>query len=330
MHPRMTASDAASILGVTVQAIHRQIKSKNLQHAKYQKRVCFGHSTSREIFKFDFPKTEVVSFQVVKGGTGKTTIAHSFAVRAALYGAKVLCVDVDQQGNLTQALNVNPEELPVIVDLIESGDFSDAVVNVVEGLDLIPSRMENARLDHKLLLDSMPLDKSFDRPIKNLIKQNHYDLVVIDCPPAIGPATMAAALSSSMVISPITPEKFALSGLKVTMEALNALEDRYGLKINAKVLLNKYDSRTTLSRDMLTALASHPIFGKHLLNVCIRANQDFPNVIAASKSIFDTTSPSVAKEDIDFLTQEILGLVEHNEEGQGIPLGSLEEETALA
>ena len=73
--------------------------------------------------------------------------------------------------------------------------------------------------------------------------------------------------------------------------------------------MNKFDGRTLLSRDILTALMEHDTYRKGLLNTYVRQNQDFANHCAATTSIFDSIKPSTAKEDIDFLTQEILGIV---------------------
>src|SRR6188768_3998987 len=114
MNPKMTAADAARFLGVTIQAVHKQLKSKGLPYQKAQNRVFFGHETARALsWQPDNQKT--IAFQIVKGGTGKTSIAHSVGVRACLYGARVLFVDLDQQGNLTQACSLDPEKYPCMV-----------------------------------------------------------------------------------------------------------------------------------------------------------------------------------------------------------------------
>lgn len=154
---------------MTVQAIHKQLKAKHLSFEKSQNRVFFSHETSKDLFPIEF-KQKIIAIQIVKGGTGKTSLAQSIAIRANLYGARVLCIDLDQQGNLTQAFNVNPEELPVMIDLLSEGrPVSEGVVTIVPGLDLIPSRIENAVLDNTIMLKRFPLDRvyrdRFDNPI---------------------------------------------------------------------------------------------------------------------------------------------------------------------
>ena len=70
---RMTATDAAEFKNVTAQSIHKELITKNLISNKNNNRVYFGHDTARKIFNINFNKN-IISFQIVKGGTGKTSI----------------------------------------------------------------------------------------------------------------------------------------------------------------------------------------------------------------------------------------------------------------
>src|SRR6185295_295682 len=103
MHPKMLASEAAEILGVTVQAIHKQFKTKKLNYSKLQNRVYFEHDTALQMFA-DFKKPcKVFVFVLVKGGVGKSTLCREIAIRSTLMGKKVLIVELDHQGNLTKS-----------------------------------------------------------------------------------------------------------------------------------------------------------------------------------------------------------------------------------
>jgi chromosome partitioning protein len=301
---KFTAVDASSFLGITLQGVHKNLKTKNLPFQKNQNRVYFGHETSKKLFNIDF-KPQIIAFQIVKGGTGKTSVAHALSVRANLYGARVLCIDLDQQANLTQALQVNAEELPVMIDVIKDGvPLEECIINLSEGLDLIPSRIENAILDNMIMLNRLPLDRVYRDRLLELKKQ--YDLIIIDCPPALGQSVAAVALSADVIIAPVTPEEFSLSGLKISTEEVANIEKSYKVKIPLKLVLNKFDTRTSLSHDVLSTLIKHPVFSQKMFKTYIRASQDFPNSVAHKQSIFDIIKPTSAKEDIDLLTQEIL------------------------
>ena len=67
------------------------------------------------------------------------------------------------------------------------------------------------------------------------------------------------------------------------------------------MLLNKFDSRTSLSHEILSTLIRHPIYGDRLFKAYVRASQEFPNSITNNETIFDHMKASTAKEDIDLL-----------------------------
>ena len=251
--------------------------------------------------KFD---SKIIAFQIVKGGTGKTTVAREFAIRANFYGAKVLCIDLDQQGNLSSAFGVDANRVPIMVDILAEGyAYQDAITKVSPGLDLLASRIENALLDDVIRLKKQKLDEVYRTPFASL-KEN-YDLIVIDCPPNLGQSVAAVTLASDLVISPVVPENFAIAGLEVTRKALLELQDNYATEIDFKITLNKYDARTKLSQNALRLLSNHEIYRHNLLGY-VRASQEFPNAVARGGSIFDTTKSTAAKEDIDQLTQALL------------------------
>lgn len=303
---KIAASEAAQFLGVTLQYIHKQLKQKKLVSFKNQNRVYFGHKTARELFKIKFEK-KIISFQIVKGGTGKTSITHSFALRANLYGARVLCIDIDQQGNLSQAFNIDAKNLPVMIDVISNNvDIKDAIIPISEGLDILPSRIENAVLDNFFMLNKYPLDKVYIDLI-NEVYQN-YDLILIDCPPALGQSVAAATLASDMVIAPVTPEQFSLSGLKISFEEINMISNRFKKNLCFKIVLNKFDTRTALSTEVLSTILNHKLFKDLTCNTFIRNCQEFPNTIYSKSNIFSTLKNTSAKEDIDLFTKEILDL----------------------
>ncbi len=304
LNAKITATDIANFLGVTVQNIHKILKQKNLPSQKSQNRVYFGHKTAKELLNISFDK-KVISFQIVKGGVGKTSISHSFAIRANLYGAKVLCIDLDQQGNLTSAFNYNPDESPVMIDLLqENMEIDDCIVNISDGLDLLPSRIENATLDNLIMLQKHPLDRLY----KNLIEKvkHKYDLIIFDCPPALGQSVATATLASDIVLATVTPEQFSLNALDITCEEIKNLNKSFEKDIEIKILINKFDNRNVLSSEVLYNLLNKTNIKKSLCRSFIRICQEFPNTIYDKSNIFNSLKNTSAKEDIDLFTRELL------------------------
>jgi chromosome partitioning protein len=326
MYPKITAAESANFLKISLHSVHRILKNQQLPSEKNQNRVYFSYETAKKIFNIPFDK-KIIAFQIVKGGTGKTSLAQAFAIRSNLYGARVLCIDLDQQGNLTQSFNVNAEDLPVMVDVLKGGvPIEETIVNIIPGLDLIPSRIENAVIDNVIMLERMSLEHVYKKRFQKLLQE--YDLIVIDCPPALGQSVAAVALTSDCIIAPVTPEEFSLSGLKITYEELLNLENNYQVTIPLRLVLNKFDARTSLSHDVLSTLLKHKVYGSLLLRSYVRSCQEFPNSINKGESIFDTLKLTPAKEDIDLFTREVLNISRFSD--PSIPLGRLEEHVEIA
>lgn len=306
MDPKINIKEAAEFLETSARQIYKTIQEYDLPHIKQRGTVYFGYPTAQHIFKIKQP-AQAISFQIVKGGTGKTSLACSCAVRANLYGLKVLCIDMDQQGNLSHSFGVDAESVPVMIDILADGyTFREAIVKVMPGLDIIASRIENALLDDAIKLRKLPLSKVYAPAIARLKKK--YDLIIIDCPPNLGQSVAAITLGVDKVIAPVVAENYALSGLKNTSAAIAELEETYNQKISWEIAINKFDNRTVLSQDALQMLAKHPRYKDHLLKSIVRSSQEFPNAIAKGQSIFDNLKSTTAKTDIDSLIREILGL----------------------
>ncbi len=306
MNPKMTVTDAALSLGKNKAWVVSALNDRDLPYSKSSNHLYFGHETAKQLFDFSF-QPRVIVFQIVKGGTGKTSLVHEFAVRASLYGAKVLCIDMDQQANLTLAFNQNADNMPVMIDILaDNHTFEEAIVEVLPGVDLLPSRFENAMLDEVLRLKKMPLEEVYRVPFQNF-KQT-YDVIIVDCPPSLGQSVAACALAADLVLAPVIPEKFALSGLDMAYQSIEELQENFDIPISFGVVLNKFEAKTGLSQNALHYLLRHPKYGSKLLRNNVRFSQEFPKVIANNVSVFDTIKRSIAKEDVDHLTQELLGL----------------------
>lgn len=305
MNPKMLASEASEFLNVTLPAIHKQLKSKQLAYTKNQNRVYFEHQTAKQIFKLHF-KPSCWSWQNLKGGVGKTHLSFATAIRLTTYGAKVAVIDLDQQGNFTQACGIDAEKRPVLIDLITDRlEIDNCMVSVIDGLDILPSRIENAVLDNLFALNSLPVDRELKKRVDKL--KNKYDFIFIDCPPSLGQAVTAASLAADFIVVPVDPEKFSLSGLNVTLKELEKnVAEKFEVNLNVKIVFNKFDGRTSLSHKVMTALFNDPAYQKRLFKTFIRISQELPNSVSKGKSIFDSLKSSTAKEDIDLLSREFI------------------------
>jgi chromosome partitioning protein len=279
------------------------------RHRKKKAGVLSSYQELRQIFEshgYVYPRKNI-SFQIVKGGTGKTSLSYSLASRAHHYGAKVLCVDFDQQGNLTRSFNVQARDKYVWINLFRDRvKAENAIVSIAPGLDLIPSNLNNSRLDVELSgaasnLRDMIRDKL--APIRD-----GYDLVVMDCPPAINKINTAITCASDLVIIPINPDPYAMDGMEFTLSELERVREDFKLNCDCRLIWNRFDGRERLGAFYVQELSRELKNSAKLFPVVIRADVSVKNAVFDAKSVFETTQKSAFREDIDQFTREVLGL----------------------
>lgn len=307
MQPKMTIAEAATFLNLSAQAIHKRIKTKELPVKRISNTFYFGHDTARPLFNIQFPK-KIFAFHNIKGGVGKTELTFCLAIKANLFGARVLCIDLDLQANLTRGcFKTNSADKPIMIDVLRDKlPIEKTIINILPGLDLMPSDLDNSMLDNTLTLGRFPLDRAYKEHIRPLIA--NYDVIFIDCPPALTASVVAASLSADEVIAPITPDEHSLAGLNLLYDEYRDLESKYNVSIPLKVVFNKFDVRNNLSHDKLNYLKETPKYSPLLYQSYIRHAQDFPNSTNNGQTIYDSLRRGAAKEDIDLFTRELLGI----------------------
>lgn len=295
--------------GMTVQGVYKLIKSHSIEFIKTKSnRKLIIPTGARKIFQekgFSYPKKNI-SFQIVKGGVGKTSLAFSLSVRASHYGTKILAIDLDQQGNLTRSFDIEARTFPVWLNIIRDNiKINDAIQKVSEHIHLIPSNLNNSKLDIELSQSHSNL-RDMVKDILIPIREN-YDLVIMDCPPAINKINTAATCASDLIIIPINPDPYAIDGLDFTMSELEKIKKDFKLNFDYRILWNRYDARERLGAIYLHEIAKEKDRVEKILPLVIRADASLRNAIFDSKSVFELPKKSAIKEDIDQFTKEILG-----------------------
>lgn len=304
--PKMSIAKASEFLNLSKQTIHKHLKDKGIIAPKLGQRSYINYDIAKKLFSLNFDKKRVIG-QIVKGGTGKTTSIDNIASCANSYGAKVLLVDTDPQANLTDSNGVDGEEYPVLIDVIkDKANIEDCIVSLSEGLDLIPSRIENVILDNEIVNKRMPLDKLYSNLLENI--EDHYDFIFLDCPPTMGQAVTAASLYGDIILAPLNPDKFSAKGLQILKRELDTLNKHYRQDITYRVYLNKYSSKTILSDKAIVSLVSDPELEGKVLSTTVQYAQEIPNVADKSNNVFRLLKKSSVREDFDRLTRELLNI----------------------
>ncbi len=206
-----------------------------------------------------------------KGGCGKTTTAVSLGLCLKDLGKKVILIDMDPQGSTTQSLYPEKENLEhTIYDLLIDSDsvpVSSVLKRIESDLDLLPSNVILSTAEQILA------GKEYrEERLKSLIRRldAEYDFAIIDSPPNVGLLTFNALLAAQEVIIPVDPYLFSLQGIGRVLEALDILESVHGHKATYRILATMHDSRTRISREILSTLRRR--FGEYCFKTVIRSN----------------------------------------------------------
>ena len=329
--PKRSIADAAEFLEISTQAVHKQLRNKGISCEKIGNKSYITFDTAQKLYAISFKKKKIAG-QIVKGGTGKTTSIDNIASCANTYGARVLLIDADPQGNLTDANGIDAEEHPILIDVIKGeATIEDCVIHLSNGLDLIPSRIENVILDNEIVNKRLPLDKLYENLLKNI--ENNYDFIFIDCPPTMGQAVTAASLYSDVILAPLNPDKFSAKGLKILKQEVDTLNRTYHKSISYKVYLNKFSGKTILSDKAIVSLISDTDLEGKVLSTTVQYAQEIPNITDENKNSFSTLKKSSVRDDFDSLTRELLEIVPsqfQREDSNKHDLTHREEETTTA
>ncbi|HEX7299117.1 MAG TPA: ParA family protein [Solirubrobacteraceae bacterium] len=197
-----------------------------------------------------------------KGGTGKTTAVRTLTDVFRRTGLDVLAVDLDPQGNLSDYFDVDPEAAPTIGDVL--GGRVKASTAVHDGL--IPANLALAEAE-LAMAGKMGRELILRKALKDV--EAEHDLILIDCPPALGLLTVNALVAADWALLSAEAQYFALQGVEQAREVIELARD--GLNPDLQwlgVLFNIADMRTVHSREAYDALREH--VGDRLLQTIVR------------------------------------------------------------
>jgi chromosome partitioning protein len=236
-----------------------------------------------------------------KGGCGKTTTAINLGRALAILGQKVLVIDMDSQGNLSQSLGVDNPEKQVVHALL--GNTPLPIVSIQKDFDLSPSDLELAYADLELVQAVGGVNQ-----LKNAINplKGKYNYILIDCPPALNIFTNSALVAATSCLVTVQPESSALKGLNNLFERIFQVRDRinYELKVEG-IVMTMVDRRLKIHKDMIeyvaNSLGNFKIFKSEIRNnVAIKESQ------LAQQDIFEYAEKSNGAVDYMKLAKEIL------------------------
>lgn len=202
-----------------------------------------------------------------KGGCGKTTTAVNLAAALAQMGRRVLLIDSDPQGHATLAFGLGERDFSLSTyDLILTSDIlvEDARLEVAPRLHLVPAGVELSAIEARLAGSD-----GRENRLRDTLRRSDldYDMILVDCPPAVSLLTFNALLASGEVLVPVDASTYSRQAVVKLHETLDVLRERRGHELRVRLLLSNYDLRARYARALREELAS--VHGDALLSTLI-------------------------------------------------------------
>lgn len=232
---------------------------------------------------------KIYAIAAQKGGTGKTTTAAALATGLSKKGAKTLAIDLDPQATLSYFMGGDANAYGSY-ELMTGLPAGQIIQHCKQG-DIIPANLRLSEID----AGDPNLLKAAIQPIKK-----KYDAIIIDNAPTLGALLINGLMAADEVIIPLKADATALQSLYQLEETIKAVQSvNKGLNV-AGILINQYNKRTCLSRDIYDAIKEkYKVF-----DTIIRSGIAVQEAQVMRESLFDYAAKSnPAKDYMQFIEE---------------------------
>ena len=208
------------------------------------------------------PTAQTITVLSQKGGTGKTTTVRTLADTFRRLGLEVLVADLDPQGNLSDYYDVPADASPTVAEVLTgTAKAADAIHDGV-----LPANLGLAEAE-LVLAGKMGRELTLKRALRDL--RRRYDLILIDCPPALGLLTVNALVAADHALISTEAEYFSLQGVEQALEVIELAKDSLHPDLDwLGVVLNIADMRLVHAREAQIQLKER--FGEKVFDTVVR------------------------------------------------------------
>ena len=235
-------------------------------------------------------KAKVIAFANQKGGVAKTTTTLSLAAAFAEEGHRVLCVDMDPQGNLTMSQGIDPDTL--------ERSMYDVLVHKISIREVIRRREVDvacASIDlagAEIAMSTMiGRERAFEKALRPVL--DDYDFVCVDTPPSLGLLTINALTAADKVIVPVQCEYLSMRGLIQLQNTLEMVRENLNPNVDIEgILPTMVDTRTLHAKEAIEILEEN--FGDRVFPVRIKKTIRFAEAPVKGMSVlrYDPAGPA--------------------------------------
>ena len=229
---------------------------------------------------------KVIAFGTLKGGTGKTTSAFNIGGILA-EEHKVLFIDIDPQSNLSDNAGVDTTDQTgkTVRDIFDNpGNTLPEMVITKEpmwqlpNLDIIASHIRLTATELRLV-STTAREQILERWIeKNRGDLRQYDYIIIDTNPSMGIINQNAFLAADSIVLVSDVSRKSVQGAELFTYLWGEVCEAMQLEDNVKALMiNNYDKRIRLARDLRDYYSEDEEFGKILLKTVVPSRVDIKN-----------------------------------------------------
>ena len=202
-----------------------------------------------------------------KGGVGKSTTAANLGIGLADMGKKVLLIDFDAQGSLTESLGYEPDNIEITVSTMLEKTMNErnvlpneGILHHDEGVDLMPANIELSGME-VTLVNTMSRELILKDYLQNVRK--NYDYILIDCTPSLGMLTVNALTAADSVLIPVQAQYLPIKGLEQLIKTIGRVRKHLNPNLEIEgILLTMTDNRTNLSKETSKLLREN--YGKQI------------------------------------------------------------------